>query len=68
MTDWIAIDWGTSNLRVWLIGPDGAIRDQRASDQGMGGLDRDGFEPALLALIGDWLPADRVTPASTSTI
>ena len=63
MTDWIAIDWGTSNLRVWLIGPDGAIRDQRASDQGMGGLDRDGFEPALLALIGDWLPADRVTPA-----
>ena len=59
--DWIAADWGTSNLRVWAMGADGAVLDQRGSDRGMGGLAPDQFQPALLDLIGDWLPAGRVT-------
>ena len=54
--DWIAVDWGTSNLRVWAMGPDGPMA-QVQSDDGMGRLARDGFEPALLALIGPWLGA-----------
>ena len=32
-----------------------------ASDQGMGGLDQAGYEPALLDLIGPWLAAGRTT-------
>ncbi|MCE0506719.1 MULTISPECIES: 2-dehydro-3-deoxygalactonokinase [unclassified Roseivivax] len=60
--DWIAVDWGTSNLRAWLIGQDGAVADRRSSDQGMNRLDRAGFEPALLDLVGDALPADRAVP------
>lgn len=52
--DWIAVDWGTSNLRVWAMGADG-IRAQAASDDGMGRLTRDQFEPALLSLIAPWL-------------
>lgn len=54
---WIAVDWGTSHLRAWLMRADGVVLDRRASAQGMGSLDRAGFEPALRALVGDALPA-----------
>ncbi|MEO0743952.1 MAG: 2-dehydro-3-deoxygalactonokinase, partial [Pseudomonadota bacterium] len=54
---WIAVDWGTSHLRAWLMARDGAVLDRRSSDDGMGGLARDGFAPALHALVGDALPA-----------
>ncbi|MDG3041584.1 2-dehydro-3-deoxygalactonokinase [Roseicyclus marinus] len=53
--DWIAVDWGTTHLRVWAIGADGSIRAEASSAKGMGGLTRDGFEPALLDLVEDWL-------------
>lgn len=56
---WIAVDWGTSNLRVWGIGADGAVLTEASSDKGMGKLERSDFEPALLELIGDWLPPNR---------
>jgi len=59
--DWIALDWGTSNLRAWGIGADDRIVAEAASDQGMGRLERAGFEPALLALIDGWLPQRRRT-------
>lgn len=59
---WIAVDWGTSNLRVWAMSDDARILAEAASDKGMAKLDRAGFEPALLALIGGWLPAGRRTP------
>jgi 2-dehydro-3-deoxygalactonokinase len=52
---WIAVDWGTSNLRAWAMGPGGLVLAEAASDDGMGKLTRDGFEPALLRLIADWL-------------
>ena len=52
--EWIAIDWGTSNLRAWAMGQGGVLA-QASSDQGMGYLAQDGFEPALLALIAPWL-------------
>ena len=53
--DWIAVDWGTSNMRAWAMGAGGAILAQGASDKGMGKLAPDGFEPALLEVIGDWI-------------
>lgn len=54
--DWIAVDWGTSALRAWMLDAGGTVIAARHGDQGMGGLARDGFEPALLALVGDALP------------
>lgn len=60
-TDWIAVDWGTSNLRAWAMGSGGAIAHGESSE-GMGTLSRDSFEPALLRLISRWLSGDRVTP------
>ncbi len=53
--DWIAVDWGTSNLRVWAIAADGSILEPRSSDLGMSKLKKAEFEPALLALVEDWL-------------
>lgn len=59
--DWIAIDWGTTHLRAYAMGPGGVLAEA-ASEDGMGRLTRDGFEPALLRLIGGWLPQGRQTP------
>ncbi|RGP38752.1 2-dehydro-3-deoxygalactonokinase [Pseudotabrizicola alkalilacus] len=58
--NWIAVDWGTSNLRVWAMGAEGII-GTASSDDGMGQLSPDQFEPALLALIAPWL-GKGVTP------
>ncbi len=55
--DWIAVDWGTTRLRAWAITDDGDIKAQATSNDGMGGLAPDQFEPALLKLIEDWIGA-----------
>ncbi|MBU2994619.1 2-dehydro-3-deoxygalactonokinase [Octadecabacter sp. 1_MG-2023] len=58
---WIAVDWGTSNLRAWVFGAGDALIAQLGSDQGMGSLTPDQFEPALLDLIAPYL-GDNPTP------
>ncbi|MEM6339529.1 MAG: 2-dehydro-3-deoxygalactonokinase, partial [Pseudomonadota bacterium] len=50
---WIAVDWGTSHLRAWIMGAEDAVLSQHASDDGMGTLTPDGFAPALKRLVGD---------------
>lgn len=50
-TSWIAVDWGTSNLRAWGIGRDGEIAFAASSDKGMGRLARDEFPAALTEVI-----------------
>jgi 2-dehydro-3-deoxygalactonokinase len=59
---WIAVDWGTSNLRVWGMDSDGEVAAEASSDKGMAKLDRAGFEPALLELVDGWLLHDRQIP------
>ncbi|MBS9722150.1 2-dehydro-3-deoxygalactonokinase [Tianweitania sp. BSSL-BM11] len=56
--DWIAVDWGTSNLRAWAMADDRAVATVSAPT-GMGGLERHQFEPALLAATEPWLSAER---------
>ena len=51
--DWVAVDWGTTHLRAWLMAGNDRVIERRQSDQGMGALTRDGFEPALDALLHD---------------
>ena len=53
--NWIAVDWGTSNMRAWAMSASGTVLAEASSDQGMGKLDQSGFEPALLAVIKDWI-------------
>ncbi len=61
-TRWIGVDWGTSNMRAWVMDDHDRVIATLRSDRGMGQLSRDEFEPALLTLIAHHLPADRVTP------
>ena len=59
--EWIAVDWGTSNLRAWAMDRGEKPLAMRESDAGMGRLKPDQFEDALLALVGGWLDEDRIT-------
>lgn len=53
--EWIAVDWGTSNLRVWVFGSGETVLAQLASNKGMGALARVDFETELLRLIDPYL-------------
>ena len=53
--DWIAVDWGTSNLRVWAMTSDGEVLARNGSEQGMSDLAPDEFEVTLLSHIAPWL-------------
>ena len=55
--DWIAVDWGTTRLRAWAMDTSNRVVMRAASEKGMAGLEPDQFEPTLLELVGEWLPA-----------
>lgn len=54
---WIAVDWGTTQLRAWAMGSDDQVIAHASVDKGMGRLTPPEFEPALLELIEPWLEA-----------
>ncbi|MFK7868425.1 MAG: 2-dehydro-3-deoxygalactonokinase [Roseobacter sp.] len=58
--EWIAVDWGTTNLRAFAM-QGGQMLARAASDDGMAGLRQDAFEPALARLIAIWAH-DHTTP------
>ncbi|WP_424926807.1 2-dehydro-3-deoxygalactonokinase [Amaricoccus tamworthensis] len=47
MIRFVAVDWGTSSLRVWAMAADGSVLAERKSGQGMSTLDPSGFAPVL---------------------
>ncbi len=53
---WIAVDWGTSNLRAWGIDAEGAVVASAASDKGMGKLTLDQFPGALTEIVTELTP------------
>lgn len=57
--NWIAVDWGTSNLRAWLMNEGQALSEATSAD-GMSSLAPDEFEPTLLRLVAPWLADDAV--------
>lgn len=56
---WIAVDWGSSNLRAWGLDQHDQVIGQASSSKGMLSLKADEYEAELLRLVGDWLPANR---------
>ncbi|WP_158625982.1 2-dehydro-3-deoxygalactonokinase [Arsenicitalea aurantiaca] len=56
---WIAVDWGTSNLRAWGMSDTGDPLFERVSDKGMAKLAPDAFGPVLSELLGDAVPEGR---------
>lgn len=53
--EWVAVDWGASKLRVWIIDAAGEVLAELASDQGTSGLAPDAFEPVLLEMLQPYL-------------
>ena len=53
----VALDWGSTRLRAWLLGAGGAILAERQNGDGASVLagGAAAFDQALTALAGDWL-------------
>ncbi len=62
----IAIDWGSSRFRAYLMARDGAILDEVASDDGVAAIPQGGFPGSLDRLVGQWLGAHRDLPIVAS--
>ncbi|WP_336274420.1 2-dehydro-3-deoxygalactonokinase [Vreelandella indica] len=58
---WIAVDWGSSNLRAWGLDQHDEVIAQANSDKGMLALKANEYEAELLRLVGGWLPASGKT-------
>ena len=56
MTDaaFIAVDWGTTRMRAWLVGPDRAVLDRTEADTGVQSVPAGGFPAALDAACAPW--------------
>jgi len=54
----IAIDWGTSTFRAYLVAGDGTVIDERRSDDGILAVESGRFAEILDARVSDWLDAD----------
>jgi 2-dehydro-3-deoxygalactonokinase len=53
----IGIDWGTSSLRAYRLGADGAVLEKRDSADGILSVAAGGFPGVLQRVAGDWLAA-----------
>ncbi|MBP2309215.1 2-keto-3-deoxy-galactonokinase [Azospirillum melinis] len=61
----IALDWGTSSLRGFLMDSAGTVLEQRANAHGIQNLPQPGlpgFEQAFAGLCGDWLAGNPGVP------
>ena len=53
----IAIDWGTTTFRAYLVADDGSVRDRRVSTEGLLSIREGQFGRSLEQHIGDWYAA-----------
>jgi 2-dehydro-3-deoxygalactonokinase len=62
----VALDWGTSNLRAYLMSADGAVVETRHAARGILHLpaspEAGGFEQAFAEIAGDWVRSDPKLP------
>lgn len=59
----LGLDWGSSRLRAYLLGPGGELLATRRSEAGASALhDGPAFAGALQALVGDWQAAHPALP------
>jgi 2-dehydro-3-deoxygalactonokinase len=60
----LAVDWGSTRLRAYLLGAGGAVLDTRSSEAGASTLGAGGgFESALHSVTADWLHEHPGLPA-----
>ena len=69
MTDFIALDWGTTSFRAYRVGADGHVHDTVSAPEGILAVKDGSFEDALERHIGAWdaklpVPEIRTQPAA----
>lgn len=62
----IALDWGTSSLRAYRLGPEGVVLDARQQPWGILHLPEGGFPAALKGIAADWIAAVPALPLLAS--
>ena len=62
----IAIDWGSSSFRAYLMSADGEVLDEVASGDGIGSVAAGAYPATLKRLIARWLDAHPALPAIAS--
>nr|WP_063572984.1 2-dehydro-3-deoxygalactonokinase [Luteibacter rhizovicinus] len=58
--DFIAINWGSSNFRAYLLDHVGVVRDAFAEPAGIASLDRDGMAAQIVRLLRRWPDAGTI--------
>ena len=62
----IAIDWGSSSFRAYLMSPNREVLDGVASGDGIGSVTGGAYPATLKRLIGQWLDAHPSVPVIAS--
>jgi 2-dehydro-3-deoxygalactonokinase len=62
----IAIDWGSSSFRAYLMSSDAGVLDEVASGDGIGSVAAGAYPATLKRLIGQWLEAHPSVPLIAS--
>lgn len=62
----IALDWGTTSLRAWLVAADGTVIDRVAAALGILNVPDGDFAAAFAATVGSWRAASPNLPAVAS--
>jgi 2-dehydro-3-deoxygalactonokinase len=58
----VAVDWGTSRLRAYLLDGSGAVLDRTAADEGIMAVPAGGFPATLRRHVGGWLSGSGSLP------
>ena len=62
----VALDWGTTSLRAYLIGDDGVVLERRAEPLGILQVPERGFRAVFDAVTADWRARDAALPMIAS--
>jgi 2-dehydro-3-deoxygalactonokinase len=62
----IAIDWGSSSFRAYLLSPDGQVLEEIASSDGIASVAAGAYPATLRRLLGRWLEANPSLPVIAS--
>ncbi len=62
----IAIDWGSSSFRAYLMSPEAEVLDEVASGDGIGSVEAGAYPATLTRLVGRWLDAHPSLPVIAS--
>jgi 2-dehydro-3-deoxygalactonokinase len=62
----IAIDWGSSSFRAYLLAPGGEVLDEVASGDGIASVAAGAHPATLRRLVGQWLDANPTPPMIAS--